>query len=208
MSEVMTEPAPAIPAGHRCRIEEVFDQSFIELIGMAPGNPHVRALILKLAGKMPGPDCGTFEQIREWVELNCKKRLRMRPDPASQGAPDDGISIPVEFSDTEYGRAHYSVRRSASDAFCVGAEDLLELVQAAIEDGGGIDQIVNAIAEKVDDDAWDQCDPGMDDSGDYEYSEHDSNDHGDSETSCSKNEIRTRVLAFVRERHPELSGEL
>ena len=64
------------------------------------------------------------------------------------------------------------------------------------------------IAQKIDDDAWNQCDPNLDDYGDYDYDEHDMNDSGDSETSYSKTEIRNRVLAFVRERHPELAAEL
>lgn len=206
MSEVMTLPGPVVSVGRRCKIEEVFDENFIELIGLVPRNPHVRALILKLTGKMPGPECGTFEQVREWVELTCEKRARPSPSRASRVA--DGIAISVEFSETEYGRANYSVHRSGRDAFHVGAEDLLEMVQTAIDDGEGIDEIVDRLAGKIDDDAWNQCDPNLDDCGDYDYTEHDANDSGDGETTYSRNEIRNAVLAFVRERHPELAAEL
>ena len=208
MSEVMTLPAPAIPVERKCKIEEVFDQSFIELLRLVPRNPYVRALILKLTGKMPGQECETFEQIKEWVETNCKKKARPAPTQTTRGVPDDGIAISVEFSETEYGRADYSVRRSGSEEFRISAEDLIEMVQAAIDDGEGIDEVVEAIAEKIDDDAWNQCDPNMDDYGDYDYDEHDATDSGDSETEYSKSEIRNRVLAFVRERHPELAAEL
>jgi hypothetical protein len=208
MSEVMTLPAPAIPVERKCRIEEVFDQSFIELLALVPRNPYVRALILKLTGKIPGPECETFEQIKEWVETTCKKKARPSPNRASRRAADGGISINVEFSETEYGRACYSVRRSGSAEFCIGAEDLIEMVQAAIDDGENIDEVVNRVAEKIDEDAWNRCEPNMDDYGDYDYNDHEANDSGDSETSYSRNEIRNRVLEFVRERHPELAAEL
>jgi hypothetical protein len=207
MSEVTTLPNPVIPVERKCRIEEVFDQNFSELLRLVPRNPYVRALILKLTGKMPGPECVTFEQIKEWVETTCEKKARKSPNRASRSA-DDGIAINVEFSETEYGRAHYSVQRSGSEAFHISAEDLTEMVQTAIDDGEGIDEIVDLIAEKIDEDAWNQCEPNLDDYGEYDYDDHEGNDYGDSETSYSKNEIRNRVLVFVRERHPELAAEL
>ena len=84
----------------------------------------------------------------------------------------------------------------------------MEMVQEAIDAGGGIDEVVELVAGKIDDDAWDQCDPSMDDYGDYDYSDHEADDSGDSATEYSKDEIRNAVLAFVRERHPELAAEL
>lgn len=208
MSEATTLPNPAIPVQRKCKIEEVFDQYFIELLRLVPRNPIVRALILKLAGKMPGPEHQTFEQIREWAETNCEKKARSSSKRTAMGVPDDGIAINVEFSETEYGRASYSVRRSGSEEFHISAEDLIEMVQAAIEAGEGIDEVVEAVAEKIDEDAWDRCEPSMDDYGEYDYDNQEGTDFGDSETEYSKNEIRNAVLAFVRERHPELAAEL
>lgn len=208
MSEVMTLPNPVIPVERKCKIEEVFDPGFIEVVGLVPRNPYVRALILKLTGKMPGPECGTFEQLKEWVETNCEKKARSSPSRTSRSIPDDGITINVEFSETERGRADYSVPRSGSEEFRISAEDLMEIVQEAIDAGGGLNEVVDVVSGKIDDDAWNQCDPSMDNYGDYDYSEHESDDSADSETTYSKNEIRSAVLAFVRERHPELAAEL
>lgn len=208
MSEAMTTPNPAMPVERICKIEEVFDQDFIELLRLVPRNPIVRALILKLTGKMPGPEWETFEQVKEWVETNCEKRARASSKRTARGAANDGIAINVEFSETEYGRASYSVRRSGSEEFHVSAEDLIEMVQAAIEAGEGIDEVVEAVAEKIDEDAWDRCEPSMDNYGEYDYDNQEGNDFGDSETDYSKNEIRNAVLAFIRERHPELAAEL
>ena len=192
----------------KCVFEEVFDANFIELIEMAPRNPHVRALILKLTGKLPPPECRTFEQLKGWVELNCEKRARTSPPQTGGHSREGGIVINVDFSETESGRANYSVRRHGSESFRLGAEDLMAMVQTAIDDGDGLDEVVEAVAGKIDDDAWSQCDPSLDDSGDYDYSEHEESETGDSATECSRSEIRTAVLAFVRERHPELAAEL
>ena len=66
----------------------------------------------------------------------------------------------------------------------------------------------SAIASKIDEDAWSQCDPSMDDSGDYDYSDHESSETDDSETSFNRGDLRNTVLAFMRDRHPELAAQL
>src|SRR5579863_1443991 len=129
MSETLTPPVA--PVGCKCRIEEVFDPGFIELIRLVPLNPHVRALILKLTGKMPDSECVTFEQIKEWVETNCEKKAR--PGQNGRRQPNDGIAVRVDFAETEYGRAAYSVRCSGSAEFRIGAGELSELIQNAVE---------------------------------------------------------------------------
>ena len=67
---------------------------------------------------------------------------------------------------------------SGSDEFHVGTEELMGIVQETIDSGGGLGDVVETIAERIDDDAWNECDPNMDDYGDYEYNEHESSDSG------------------------------
>lgn len=201
MSEVIT-------LERKCKLEEVFEVNFLELLQLVPRNPLVRALVLKLTGKLPPLECETFEQLKDWIETHCEKRPKPIVHSPHRHNREDGIAINVDFSETEYGRAHYSVRRSGSDEFRIGADVLMEIIQEAIEDGRGIDSIVDEIAGKIDDDAWSECDPSLDDYGDYDYDEHDVNDSGDSATEYSRNDIRNAVLGFVRERHPELAAEL
>lgn len=199
MSSIMTAPAQC-----RCRIDEVFGGNFIDLLALAPRNPLVRGLILAQTRKMPPAECLTFEDLKEWVETNCDKKLQ-RPMPSSSG---EGIAIMVEFSETEYGRANYSVSRSGSEEFFLAEEQLLALVQEAVDSNDGLDAVIGNIAGKIRDNAWDQCDPNLDDYGDYEYDEHDSNDTGNSHVDFSVAQIRERLTAFLRERHPELLEEL
>jgi hypothetical protein len=203
MSDTLTLPPPV---ERKCTIEEVFDASFIELLKLVPANPYVRALILKFSGKLPPAECETFDALKDWVEFNCVKRIRKST--ASRQPDDDGISISVDFSEQEYGRAHYSVERSGSDTYHLSADDLVEIIRDRIANGGGIGEVVEAVAGKIDDDAWDECDPNLDDYGDYEYSDHDSDGADNSETKFSREHIRNAVLRFVQENHPELAAEL
>jgi hypothetical protein len=203
MSDTLTLPPPT---ERKCTIEEVFDAGFIELLKLVPANPYVRALVLKFTGKLPPAECEQFDQLKDWVELNCVKRIRKTT--ASQQPRDDGISISVDFSEQEYGRAQYQVNCSGSDTFQIGADELVTIIQDAIADGGAISEVVDAVATLIDDDAWDRCSPELNDYGDYDYSEHDSGGTDNSEVEFSQEHIRTAVLRFVQERHPELAAEL
>ena len=204
MSAVMTDSVPV--AGRRCVIDEVFASPFIELLGLAPRNPVVRSLILAQTGKMPGPERTTFEQIKEWEETTCDKKVRPRNQPAVRAA--EGITVTVEFSETEYGRADYSVDRSGSAEFALDADELLEMVRDAIDSEEGLDGVVDQIASQIDDDAWSRCSPDLDDYGEYNYDEHEANDSNNGSTEYSRSQIRDRLHVFLRERHPELLEEL
>ena len=203
MSDTLTLPPPV---ERKCTIAEVFDAGFIELLELVPANPHVRALVLKFTGKLPPPECDRFEPLKDWVEFNCVKRIRKTA--AARTSRDDGIRIAVDFSEQEYGRAHYSVERYGTDTYQLSGDDLVGIIQEAIADGGGVGEVVDQVAGRIDDDAWDQVNPDLDDYGDYEYSEHDSDGADNSEITFSREHIRTAVLQFVRENHPELALEL
>ena len=114
----------------------------------------------------------------------------------------------MEFSETEYGRANYSVDRSGSEELAFDADELLAIIREVIADGKQLDEVIEKLAEVINDNAWNRCDPSLDDYGDYDYDEHDSNDSGNSTVEFSRTQIRDRLLAFLREQHPELLEEL
>jgi hypothetical protein len=208
MNEATVLPNPVLPPERKCVLAEVFDGNFIELLRLVPRNPLIRALVLRLTGKLPPANCVTFEQVRDWIERHCEPQVITTRTRQTRRSPGGGIRIAVEFSEVEYGRADYSLPRSGTDEFFVNAEDLLGIVQDAVESGGGLEEVVEMVADRIDDDAWNQCDPNLDDYGDYDSGEHDSNDSGEARAEYSRTEIRNAVLAFVRERHPELADEL
>jgi hypothetical protein len=114
----------------------------------------------------------------------------------------------VTFSEKEFGRAHYSVDRSGRDEFPVGAAELVDIVREAVASGGGLVEVMEVITTLIDEEAWERCNPELDDYGDYDYSDHDSTDSDSNETDYSTTEIREQVLRFVRGLHPELAAEL
>jgi len=203
MNAVLNEPAAVV---NRCRIEEVFAGPFIELIALAPQNPVVRGLILSQTRKLPGPECATFEQLKAWVEATCEKRLR--PAQGSGAPAGPGITVKVTFSEVERGRAYYSVPRSGKDDYSISEEELVAKVQAAIEDGAGLEAVIEQIATEIEENAWDHCEPCLDDYGEYSYDEHDCNDTNDSGIEFSRTQLRERLLGFLRDRHPALLEEL
>jgi len=206
MSAVMDPPATV---ARKCLISHLLGSQVLALLERVPGNPQVRALVLKLAGKLPPPECETFEQVKEWIETHCEPRKAAVPSrPAARRVVEEGIRLQVRFADTEYGRADYSVRRHAREEFHLDAEDLMELVRNALNNGDSLDEIVEAAAQKIEDDAWEVCDPSVEDDGDYDYSNHDVSSTEDSETTFDRADLRRVILAFLRERHPELAAEL
>lgn len=205
MSEVMTAPPPP---ERKCQFETLFDASCIDLIRLVPRNPSVRALILKLTGQLPDPGLETFDQLKDWIECHCTQRVRPLPNRNGRARGEGGISINVEFSETECGRASYSVPRWGSEEFRVGAADLLEIIEEVIEAGGSMDEVVDSVAGKIDDDAWNECEPDLDHYGDYTYTDEESSDSSDAETTYSRNDIRSAVRTFLQEQRPELLAEL
>jgi hypothetical protein len=188
-------------AARRCGIDEVFPGPFIELIGLAPRNPVVRGLILAQTGKMPGSDHETFEQIKEWVETTCDKRV---PLPQMRSQWGQGVVVDVQFSDTEYGRAKYSVPRSGSDEFRLDADELLDLAQAAADSGAGLDGLIEKAAALIDEEGWERCEPGLEATGDFEYEEHDETDSENATIEFSRSQLRDRLLVFLRNGHADL----
>lgn len=208
MSAVLDPPAPA---ARKCLLGQVLGPQVLALLERVPRNPQVRALVLKHAGQLPPPECATFEQVRDWIEMHCEPRegaTTTAPPPARSAGGEEGIRVTVSFSDREYGRADYSVPRHSRDEFHLAADDLMELVQNSLRNGDGLDEIVEAAAQQIDDNAWEECDPSMEDDGDYDYSNHDVSATEDSEVSFDRGDLRRAILTFVRERHPELAAEL
>jgi hypothetical protein len=198
----MTAVTEAPTMQRRCRIEEVFTTSFIELLAMAPRNSIVRSLVLSLTCKMPPVDCSTYEGIKDWVECNCEKR----PNRSSRNGA--GILISVQFEDREYGRASYSVSRSATESFQLKSSELLEMAEEAVANGDKLDALIDSVAKAIRQRAWDECEPCMEDYGDYDYSDHDQSDTESKEVEFSKPDLKQRMVSFLREYQPQLLEQL
>jgi hypothetical protein len=186
----------------RCQLHEVFAGPFIELLTLAPKNPVVRSLILAQTQRLPDPTCVTFEQLKTWVETHCDKRLVTHVAPTGSSAT--AFALKLDFSETEYGRAHYSVGRSGSADFEVTEAELLALVETAVAEAGGLEHVVTALTTLVDDEAWDRCEPDLDDHGEYSYDDHDMNGTENAAVDYSHTQVRNRLTTYLQQQHPEL----
>ncbi len=59
------------------------------------------------------------------------------------------------------------------------------MLESAIDSGGGMDAVVEAVAERIEEDGWNQCEPDTEACGDYDYSEHDVSNTDDSDIEYS-----------------------
>jgi hypothetical protein len=200
---MMPEPVPVLE--RKCVIHEVLAMSLIELLKLAPRNPLVRGLILAQTGQMPPVEYETYEQIKDWVETTCQKKAR---PPQVSTDNDTAVAIRVEFSEMEYGKASYSVSRSGAEDFHFTPEDLLEMAEVCVGNGDGFDALVRAIESKISHEAWEQCEPDMDNYGDYEYDSHDSDNSDNSSVEFSTTEIEELVRNYLTQHHPDLLEQL
>ncbi len=185
----------------RCQLTEVFAGPFIELLTLAPKNPVVRSLILAQTQRLPGPECETFEQLKAWVETHCEKRLHPL---VPRAVTEPAFALALDFSETEYGRAHYSVARSGSAEFEVGTAELLALVETALAEQGGVEHVVTALAALIDDEAWTRCEPNLDDHGEYRYDDHDMNGAENAAVDYAPSQVRQRLTTYLQQQQPEL----
>lgn len=199
--------APSVPV-RKCAITDVFDQYFVELLKLAPKNLHIHGVILRQTGQLPPLEIESYEALKDWVEINCDKPVaKVAPNRASRRG-NTAIEIDVDFSETEYGRARYSVSRSCTDTFPIDEDDLLETVTDAIDNDEDLDDIVRNIAEKINEDAYERCQPDLEHYGDYDYDDHDASDSDNSSTDFSASQIKQRVREWLRDNRPELLEQL
>ena len=207
IAEIETQAAAIVePPVRKCRVEEAISGNLHELLRIAPLNPLVRGLVLSQTRRMPPDDCTEFDQLKDWIEFNCDKRIFVVPV-RNQRPRRGALSVRVDFSEDESGRANYSVRRSGSDQFVITVEELLTKVHDCIGDGG-FDALVELIREEINDNAWDRCDPCLDDYGDYDYSEHDCDETNNSRVKFSEGDIRNQLNQYLRQHHPDLLDQL
>jgi hypothetical protein len=132
----------------------------------------------------------TFDQIKAWLEAHCDK-------PQKSSSLCQGIAIAVEFSETEYGRADYTVQRSTRGQFDLEDADLRAMVQRAIQAGKALDEVIEHIAEQIHDYAWLQCNPQFEDYGPFNYNAHESTDSGNTKSAPAPTSRRKNSKGYL-----------
>lgn len=205
---------PPLPEGIKCRIESVLAKELIQLVQTAPTNPIVRTQVhAKVLVPIPDEHV-TFEAIKGWIEATIDPATLKpspgpggtiaptRPAPATRDRTND-FSVEVTATSTEYGRARYSVSVSGTGTYSLDEREMNEIINVAIEEGeaGNIDRLIREVGNRLNFCVSDDL-PSMEPDDDYEYSDYESNDSGDTDWD-TRGPVRDRIRAWLEAHRPD-----
>ncbi len=155
----------------KCSLASWIPNTLVLSLQLQPNNPTYRALLLRRFGVMPPTDVTTFEALKDWIEFNC--------DPPPQGempiptptppppAPVNRYVVRLAFSDSEYGRCHYSAHRTGQGDYGFSEDDIRQIVSEASD----FEEVIAAVEHKISDSAW-TCSPQMHEGERFDYDQY------------------------------------
>jgi hypothetical protein len=147
VQETMKAVEEAAPA-RKSKLEDFFDPNFIKLMQAAPNNSLVRGQIMKLTGVMPEPTLDTFIKLKDWIEINLEKLVKVDPKvklPIVDQQPPV-FELPVTISKTEYGTCNYSCRIQGPWTESAHLEDIRQWAS----EGATANEIISRMMETAD----------------------------------------------------------
>lgn len=183
------------PPHPKFRLEAFVDAHTLNLMKNSPRNPIVHAMVLARFKHKPPATISTYEELKEWVELNGERPTTPVPVPKSPTGTLGtrpvlpGITVLMTHEHTAHGRCRWSQVRMAKSRVEWTHSEIIEL----IEEGLDFDEIEERICEgsrenfgenEYDDEAV----------GGYEYEDH---EEGDSDWHDGP-EIETSVSQSLR----------
>lgn len=106
-----------VPPGRKCHMRTVISSNLIASLKVAPDNPSLRAHVLAVVKQPLPPEVKTFEQIKDWIEINIDPAVVGNALPRGNDALAFEIAVSVErevrgrlfFRGTRHGRGNYRV---------------------------------------------------------------------------------------------------
>jgi hypothetical protein len=183
--ESVVEP----PKARMCRITNHFGMNFIELMKQAPNNPLTRAHMLKVLKQMPPPEADTFLKLVDWVEFNFPTSFAVKRAPVSTAR----FNLDFSVRRTDIGGARYRINRSGTHTQSYNMEELREWIE---DEESSFDDLDTKFYEKAREN--ESCD--FDDSGAYEYSEHEDTDNDGTDLDMQGDGVDRMeyLLSFLR----------
>lgn len=154
----------ALTETKKSQLADHFSGNFIGMIKSQPENPEVRGHMMLVLKVEPPRELSTFDQLKDWVEKTFESPQKPMRSNASGARPGPGVhdlEIKFDYSETELGRASYSIKKYATEIRSFTLQDLKEWQ----EEGKTMDQIAEAIqelAEQDDDIDWEDDEDGHD----------------------------------------------
>lgn len=186
------------------KLEHVLDATALAILDAFPGHDLIKGTLLAKLGELPPAEAlASKDELQRWLLENYEKPVDIAPaapTPARRAPmPTPVLTVDIEASETEYGTASYSVRRSGSTSKSWTSGELQDLLQEAIEDDMDFDGLMERLEERSLESAQDGG-MDMDDYGNYEYSDHDSTSSDDYEDSITNGRsVRQALETWVRE---------
>ncbi len=187
--EVLKEPP--LPDGKKCLIEQVFAESFLEMMKSHPENPMVRAHIMKNILKEPPKSLKTYDELKVWIETHYQPEYFNKD--AVKKNDGSGFTISHNVTRVESGSCHYNNRQATSREDTWTADDISSLI---FDSELSLDRIMARMADNAAEEATDYEDV----EGTFHYEEYESDDHSDYEAK-PVNSIQVekeRLIEFVR----------
>ena len=181
---------PEPPKARTCQITDHFGLNFVELMRQAPNNPLTRAHMLKVLKQMPPPEADKFFKLVDWVEFNFPSRLAQSKPKSTSTAT---FALEFSVSRNDRGRANYRINRSGTWTQSYNMDELREWIDGN-EDS--FDDLDTKFYEKAREN--ESCD--LEDSGPYEYSNHEDTDSDGTEMDMrgDSDERYDDLLNFLR----------
>lgn len=152
-----------------CEIRDVLPPSVVELLGSAPHNDTVRAVILAHLRQPIPEDKRTFEEIRDWIETTIPAPVKPQSrgwapvDTGAPATPVNMISFAISGSETETGKIFYEVLRSGRANYQISERDFLRMAA----DSESMSDLVELVTDEISED-WTET-VELDSYGDFEY---------------------------------------
>jgi hypothetical protein len=195
-----------VPDGktHICKIEQMINESVIKLLQAAPKNPTVRAMTLQLLKKPIPESCQSFEEIKDWIEINFTPPFafgEVKP------VENRSFTIPATVRGVISGNARYALDASGEGRVPFTEAYVLERANAMIRSSKGLEALHTIIAIHAEEMAHEYIQMSSE-GGDYEYSNHNDRDSEPQGAEVNEAAARQALESFLETFHPELLNNL
>jgi len=211
------EPLAKRPKWRKFDIEQVLNESLIEMAKSAPCNPTLRAHFQAIF-KTPVPESVTnYEQLKEWAELEfpkpqftsnmARQYARIANTPQRSGGttrPEDrtAFEVAVWREGTERGRCSYTANITERGQFRVPVRAIREWIES--DEEYSLDDMLERISEDLEGRIGEVVEPVGDQHHDYEGHEC---DDSDCEVGINQEQLRERLVDYIRTQYGETEAQ-
>lgn len=164
------EPAEPLPEGKKCLLEHVLPAQTIQLLGLSPKNPKVRAMVHKYILVALPTNLASLNSIRKWIETEIDETKL--PHRFSKAPVIQEFSCRCKVTQSDYGRCSYRMDEEGEDDYSISISGM----DTILANNNDFNQVLHEVEENLKEDAYNEP-PDMrtvedsETTGDYESDE-------------------------------------